>query len=162
MSQSQVPTAPNLDILTETVTDTRAAPPSATAQMQRIFGELDKAADQSALIIGAAGRSSPTERRTTTKKKAKPSEAAPSWSPVSIALIAGIVSVGIEVLSREAIWSDAAEILVRLGLARRHPVCGKTDWAADHSTAWFNQMTANLQLCLDQASSRSESAAFLL
>jgi hypothetical protein len=59
MSQSQVPTAPNLDVLIETVTDTRAAPPSATAQMQRIFGELDKAAAQSALIIGAAGRSAP-------------------------------------------------------------------------------------------------------
>src|SRR6266436_6362620 len=106
MSQSQVPTAPNLDVLTETVTDTRAAPPSATAQMQRIFWELDKAAAQSALIIGAAGRSAPAERRTATKKKAKPSNAAPSWSPVSVALIAGIVSVGIEFLSREAIWSE--------------------------------------------------------
>ncbi len=51
---------------------------------------------------------------------------------------------------------------VRLGPARRHPVCGETDWAADHSTAWFNPMTTNLQLCLDQASSRSESAAFVL
>ena len=144
-----------VDILTEIVTDTGAAAPSATAQMQAILAELDKAAAQSGLIIGSAGRSSPAERRAT-------SDAAPSWSPVSIALIAGIVSVGIEVLSREAIWSDAAEILVRLALARRHPVCGKTDWAADHSTPWVNQMTTNLQLCLDQASSRSESAAFLL
>jgi len=47
MSQSQVPTAPNLDILTEIVTDTRTAPSSATAAMQRIFGELHKAAAQS-------------------------------------------------------------------------------------------------------------------
>jgi hypothetical protein len=44
MSQSNVPTAPNLDILTEVVTDTGAAAPSATAQMQAILGELDKAA----------------------------------------------------------------------------------------------------------------------
>jgi hypothetical protein len=104
---SQVPIAPNLDILTETVTDTRAAPPSATAQMQRIFEELNDAAAQSALIIGAAGRSSPVERPATAKKKgkSKSSDAASSWTPVSVALIAGIVSVGIEVLSREAIWS---------------------------------------------------------
>jgi hypothetical protein len=148
MSQSQVPTAPNLDILSETVTDTGAAAPSATAQMQAMLGELDKDAAQSGLIIDSASRSSPAERRTTTKKKAKPSEAAPSWSPVSIALIAGIVSVGIEVLSREAIWSDAAETLVRLGPARCHSVCGETDWTADHSTPWFNQMTTNIQLCL--------------
>jgi hypothetical protein len=47
MSQSQVPTAPNLDILTEIVTDTRIAPSSATAAMQRIFGKLYKAAAQS-------------------------------------------------------------------------------------------------------------------
>ena len=44
MSQSQVPNAPNLDILTEIVTDTRTAPSSVTAVMQRIFGELYKAA----------------------------------------------------------------------------------------------------------------------
>jgi hypothetical protein len=59
MSQSQVRTAPNLDILTETVTDTRAAPPGATAQMPAILVELDKAAAQLGLIIGSAGRSSP-------------------------------------------------------------------------------------------------------
>ena len=63
MSQSNVPTAPNLDILTETVTDTRAAVPSAKAQMQAIFGELDKAAAQSALIIGSAVHSSPADQR---------------------------------------------------------------------------------------------------
>ena len=99
MSQSQVPTAPNLDILSETVTDTGAAVPSATAQMQAILGELDKDAAQSALIIGSAGHSPLAERRAT-------SDAAPSWSPVSVAFIAGIVSVGIEFLSREAIWSE--------------------------------------------------------
>jgi hypothetical protein len=44
MSQSQVPIAPNLDILTEIVIDTGAAAPSATAQMQAILAELDKAA----------------------------------------------------------------------------------------------------------------------
>ena len=47
MSQSQVPTAHSLDILTEIVTDTGAAAPSATAQMQTILGERDKAAAQS-------------------------------------------------------------------------------------------------------------------
>ncbi len=62
MSQSQVPTAPNLDILSETVTDTGAAAPSATAQMQAMLGELDKDAAQSGLIIGSASRSSPAER----------------------------------------------------------------------------------------------------
>src|SRR5258708_619379 len=98
MSQSHVPTAPNLDILSETVTDTKAAAPGVTAQMQTIFGELDNAAAQSALIIGSAGQSPPTERRTKPKKKAKPLDAAPSWTPISVALIAGIISVGIEVL----------------------------------------------------------------
>src|SRR5260370_41551653 len=83
MSQSQVPTAHSLDILTEIVTDTGAAAPSATAQMQTILGERDKAAAQSALIIGSAGHSPLAERRAT-------SDAAPSWSPVSVALIAGI------------------------------------------------------------------------
>jgi hypothetical protein len=128
MSQSQVPTAPNLDILSEIVTDTRTAPSSATAAMQAIHGELDKAAAQSALIVGSAGHSPLAERRTTTKKKAKPSDAAPSWSPVSVALIAGI-----EFLSREAIWSEfnlppLYKLMLRL---------------------WFNQMTTNLQLCLE-------------
>jgi hypothetical protein len=123
MSQSNVPTAPNLDILTETVTDTRAAAPSATAQMQAIFGELDKAAAQSALIIGSAVHSSPTERQTTTKEKTEPLKTAPSWSPVSVALIAGIVSVGIEFLSREAIWSEfnlppLYKLILRLGLIK--------------------------------------------
>jgi hypothetical protein len=51
MSQSHVPTAPKLDILSETVTDTQAAAPGVTAQMQRIFGELDNAAAQSALFM---------------------------------------------------------------------------------------------------------------
>lgn len=116
MIQSQVPTAPNLDILTEIVTDTRTAPSTATAQMQAILGELDKAAAQSALIIGSAGHSPLVERRAT-------SDAAPSWSPVSVALIAGI-----EFLSREAIWSEfnlppLYKLMVRL---------------------WFNQMTTNL------------------
>ena len=98
MSQSQVPTAPNLDILTETVTDTRAAAPSATAQMQTILGELDKAAAQLGLIIGSAVVHH-RERRTTLQTPGTP---------------------------------------------------------------WFNQMTTNLQLCFDQASSRSEFAAYLL
>ncbi len=88
MSQSQVPTAHSLDILTEIVTDTGAAAPSATAQMQAMLGELDKDAAQSGLIIGSAGRSPRIDRRTTTRKKAKPLVAAPSWSPVSVALIA--------------------------------------------------------------------------
>jgi hypothetical protein len=59
LESSQVPTAPNLDILTETVTDTRAAPPSATAQMQRIFGELDKAAEEQNKIKPAVLRGLP-------------------------------------------------------------------------------------------------------
>src|SRR5271166_2763903 len=62
MIQSQVPNAPNLDILTEIVTDTRTAPSTATAQMLAILGELDKDAAQSGLIIGSAGRSSLAER----------------------------------------------------------------------------------------------------
>ena len=123
MSQSQVPTGPKLDILTETVTDTRTAAPGVTAQMQAIFGELDNAAAQSALIIGSAGQSPGIDRRTTTRKKAKPLVAAPSWSPISVALIAGIVSVGIEFLSREAIWSEfnlppLYKLMVRLGLIK--------------------------------------------
>jgi hypothetical protein len=116
MIQSQVPTAPNLDILTEIVTDTRTAPSK-----------------------GSAGHSPLAERRAT-------SDAAPSWSPVSVALIAGI-----EFLSREAIWSE-----FNLPPLKRWYALVPRD-AADHSTRWFNQ-----KLCLDQASSRSESAAFLL
>jgi hypothetical protein len=46
-------------------------------------------------------------------------------------------------------------------LAEKEVALDETDWAADHSTPWFNQMTTNLQLCLDQANSRSESADFL-
>lgn len=96
MNQSQVPSAPNLDILTETVTDTGAAAPSATAHMQTILGELDKA-------IGAYH------------------------------------------------WLCRSFITGRAGTTLQTP-----------STPWFNQVITNLQLCLDQASSRSESAAFLL
>ena len=96
------------------------------------------------------------DRRTTTRNKAKPLVARPSWSPVSVALIAGSVSVGIEFLSRETIRSEfnLPPLKYWYALVSRD--------AADHSTRWLNQMTANLQLCLDQASSRSESAAFLL
>ena len=47
-------------------------------------------------------RRRPLSGQTTAKKKPKP---APSWSPFSVALAAGILAVGVEVLSREAIWS---------------------------------------------------------
>jgi hypothetical protein len=104
MNQSLVPTAPNLDILSEVVTDSGAAPPSATDQMQALFGALDKAAAESALIIGSGVGSSEASKRQTTVKKKKPKHA-PSWSPFSVALAAGILAVGVEVLSREAIWS---------------------------------------------------------
>jgi hypothetical protein len=50
MSQSQVPTAPNLDILTEIVTDTRIAPSGATAAMQRFSGNCTKQPLNPALI----------------------------------------------------------------------------------------------------------------
>jgi hypothetical protein len=46
------------------------------------------------------------DRRTTTRNKAKPLVAGRSRSPVSVALIAGLVSVGIEFLSRATIWSE--------------------------------------------------------
>ena len=62
MSQSLVP-APNLDILTEVVTDSGAAPPRATDQMQALFGALDKAAAESPLIIGSGVGSSEASKR---------------------------------------------------------------------------------------------------
>jgi len=53
MHRSSVPKAANLDILTETVTDT-GAPPSAIPQMGPLFAELDKAVSEAAAIIGSA------------------------------------------------------------------------------------------------------------
>jgi len=49
MHQSSVPKAANLDILTETVTDTGATP-----QMCSLFAELDKAVSEATEIIGSA------------------------------------------------------------------------------------------------------------
>ena len=53
MHQSSVPKAANLDILTETVTDTGAAP-SAIRRLELLFAELDKAVSEAAAIIGSA------------------------------------------------------------------------------------------------------------
>ena len=49
MHQSSVPKAANLDILTETVTDTGATP-----QMCSLFGDLDKAVSKATEMIGSA------------------------------------------------------------------------------------------------------------
>ena len=53
MHRSSVPKAANLDILTETVTDTGAAP-SAIRRLELLFAELDKAVSEAAAIIGSA------------------------------------------------------------------------------------------------------------
>jgi hypothetical protein len=69
MNENAVPTA-NLDILTETVTDSRAAP-SATPQMRTLFNELDKAASESASIIAASVGKLSTAAQRRAKKRPK-------------------------------------------------------------------------------------------
>jgi len=93
LESSQVPTA-LLDILTEIATDTRTAPSTATLKCRRFSVNWIKQPLSQPFIIGLCRSLSLAERRAT-------SDAAPSWSPVSVALIAGI-----EFLSREAIWSE--------------------------------------------------------
>ena len=93
-----------LDLLSETVTDS-GAPPSPTAQMQELLEQLDKAASQSASIIGASVNKTPTAFGRRAPKKRKPQSLNPSWSPFSVCLLVGILVVGIQILSHEAIWS---------------------------------------------------------
>jgi hypothetical protein len=94
-----------LDLLSETVTDTESgAPPSATPRMQQLLAELDKAASESATIVSSVDKT-PTALERSGPKKPKPKSLNPTWSPLTISVFAGILVTGIQILSREAIWS---------------------------------------------------------
>jgi len=60
----------NLDILTETVTDSGAVP-SPTPQMRTLFDDLDKAASESASIIAASVRKPAIGPRRCAKRRPK-------------------------------------------------------------------------------------------
>ena len=103
MNENAVPTA-NLDILTETVTDSRAAP-SATPQMRTLFDELDKAASESASIIAASVGKLSTAAQRRAKKRPKQKRISSYWSCFIVAFLIGIVAMGVQILSHDAIWS---------------------------------------------------------
>ena len=94
----------NLDILTETVTDSRAAP-NATPQMRALFDELDKAASESASIIAASARKPAIGLRRRAKKRPKREPVNRWWYCLFVAVLVGIAVFGIQILSRDAIWS---------------------------------------------------------
>ena len=95
---------PDLDILTETVTDSRAAP-NATPQMRALFDELDKAASESASIIAASARKHAIGPRQRAKKRPKREPVNRWWYCLFVAVLVGIAVFGIQILSRDAIWS---------------------------------------------------------
>src|SRR6516164_3609041 len=95
---------PNLDILTETVTDSQAAP-NATPQMRALFDELDKAASESAGIIAASARKPAIGPRRRAKKRPKREPVNRWWYCLFVAVLVGIAVFGIQILSRDAIWS---------------------------------------------------------
>jgi Type IV secretion-system coupling protein DNA-binding domain len=95
---------PTLDILTETVTDSRAAP-SVTPQMRTLFDELDKAASQSASIIAASLRKPATAAQRRAKKRPNQKRVNSYWSCFIVAFLIGIVALGVQILARDAIWS---------------------------------------------------------
>jgi len=98
---------PNLDILSETVTDSRAAP-SATPQMRTLFDDLDKAASESANIIAASTRkpASSHRRRATKRPKRESIKSVDAWLlRFLVALMIGIAAFCIQILARDAIWS---------------------------------------------------------
>ena len=98
---------PNLDILSETVTDSRAAP-SATPQMRALFDKLDKAASESANIIAASTRkpASSHRRRLTKRPKRESIKSVDAWLlRFLVALMIGIAAFCIQFLCRDAFWS---------------------------------------------------------
>ena len=103
MNENPLSTA-NLDILTETVTDSRAAP-SATPQMRMLFDELDKAASESASIIAARVGKPATATKRRAKKRPKQKRVNSYWSCFIVAFLIGIVAMGLQILARDAIWS---------------------------------------------------------
>lgn len=103
MNENAAPTA-NLDILTETVTDSRAAP-SATPQMRMLFDELDKAASESASIIAARIGKPATAPKRRAKKRPNQKRVNSYWSCFIVAFLIGIVAMGVQILSHDAIWS---------------------------------------------------------
>jgi len=88
--------AVNLDILSETVTDSRAAP-SATPQMRTLFDELDKAASQSASIIATSLRKPATAAQRRAKKRPKQKRVNSYWSCFIVAFLIGIVAMGLQI-----------------------------------------------------------------
>jgi Type IV secretion-system coupling protein DNA-binding domain len=103
MKENALSTA-NLDILSETVTDSRAAP-SATPQMRMLFDELDKAASESASIIAASVGKPATAPKRRAKKRPNQKRVHSYWSCFIVAFLIGIVAMGIQILARDAIWS---------------------------------------------------------
>src|SRR6516165_2585350 len=98
---------PNLDILSETVTDSQA-PPSATPQMRTLFDELDKAALESARILAASARKPAIgpRRRVTKRPKRESVQSVNAWSlRFFVALMIGIAAFFIQFLWRDAFWS---------------------------------------------------------
>jgi|GEM_PF-2027138 len=96
--------APNLDILTETVTDSRAAS-SATPQMRTLFNELDKAASESASIIAARVGKPATAAQRRAKKRPNQKRISSYWSCFIVAFLIGIAAMGVQILSHDAVWS---------------------------------------------------------
>ena len=103
MNENAAPTA-NLDILTETVTDSRAAP-SATPKMRALFDELDKAASQSGSIIAARVGKPAAAAQRRAKKRPNQKRVNSYWSCLIVAVLIGIAAMGVQILSHDAVWS---------------------------------------------------------
>src|SRR6516162_7626686 len=92
-----------LEILTETVTDSLAAP-SATPQMRALFDELDKAASESERILAASARKPAIGPRRRAKKRPKQESVNRWWYCLFVAVLVGIAAFCIQILSRDLIW----------------------------------------------------------
>ena len=96
--------SPNLEILSETVTDSQAAP-SATPQMCTLLGELDKAASEAASTIAARARKPATNHRRRVTKRPKHDSVNAWLLRFFVALLIGIAAFCIQILIRDATWS---------------------------------------------------------
>jgi Type IV secretion-system coupling protein DNA-binding domain len=95
---------PNLDILSETVTDSPAAP-DATPQMRMLFSELEKAASESASIVAASVGKSATAAKRRAKKRPKQRRVNSYWYCFCVAFLVGIEAFLLQIVGREPIWS---------------------------------------------------------
>jgi hypothetical protein len=86
------------------------APAGKAAGLDELLGALDQAAREAKRLLGASAakadaavqRALPANARR--RKGSKPKRTQPAWTPVSVAVLTGVLVTGLQALSREAIW----------------------------------------------------------